>query len=658
MGTLTYTSAYYNMWNSTAEKYRYYGEVQLTTSRSVSSNQYTVSVTGIRAYGGEWNFTTHYTITLAGQTVTGSIKPSGNNNYNGWIPSSGYNPVSLSVTVNGNISDGTCPDIYLSFTCYNNKVKWKNESIRRGYDVFIAPKSVYSATNIKADVEYSSDGPNDRTAPTITATKVSTKPTSITFSGSSNPYTCKDWQYAFGGQWNKCDWGTSTGGSTTLSVTEGTHLVQLYAVRSDNNVQGYSNTLTFDTNRPTISNESMTALSATKATVTFTTNYACSYEIYNSAGTKLGSGTTTANQSVSKEVTTDGNDATYTIKAYRTSDLYAEKSVYCYSYIPQVSKFQVKPLSATKARVTVNCDCKFYCCVKRPDGKLYAASGQDKYQGEYSAGTDHVFDIDVLSTSGTYTLYVERAVNRRLVNNSKTTTCDTRLPSISVFRVTPSSYDGNTAKGKLTLTTDFSCNWVLNTDATPQSNGTVNTSITDVEVLVDGNKTKKYKVSVARTSCAALTAEAWTEGAVDTTPAVLRFSNIKTVANTCSFTVSSDDNCRSWQAALYQGDAVMLDYRTIHNGGAKSVTYTFNNVTMNVPFTIRVKAVKSSNGAHSSVESESFTCYGIGYVCTSVTREGPVFSPSTVYVYDGNNWKPAVPYVYDGISWKYGTITF
>ena len=252
---------------------------------------------------------------------------------------------------------------------------------------------------------------------------------------------------------------------------------------------------------------------------------------------------------------------------------------------------------------------------------------------------------------------MERAVNRNLVNNSKTTTCDTRLPSISVFTVTPSSYDGNTAKGKLTLTTDFSCDWVLNTDATPQSNGTVNTSITDVEVLIDGNKTTKYKVSVARTSCAALTAEAWTEGAVDTTPAVLRFSNIKTVANTCSFTVSSDDNCKSWQAALYQGDAVMLDYRTIHNGGAKSVTYTFNNVTMNVPFTIRVKAVKSSNGAHSSVESESFTCYGIGYVCTSVTGEGPVFSPSTVYVYDGNNWKPAVPYVYDGISWKYGTIT-
>lgn len=435
MGTLTFSSSAVRMWGASSSKYDFYGEISCTTSRNDANNTYTITVDGIRATGGEWNFTTHYTITLGGDSVTGKISASGNDDYSGWMPKSGYKSVSLSKTVNGN-SDGTCPSVKLYFVCYNSSVKAIKKSQAAGKNVYEHPYSYYNEKDISASIQSSSGGPNDAASPTISLSRSDVTSSSLTFAGSSN-YWCTDWQYQLdSGSWTSCGWANGYGSSKTLNVSAAEHTLQIWAKRTTNGKGGYSSSVGFDCRNPNITNTSAIATSSTSANVSFKSGYNCTYYIKNSAGTQLATGKCTGGSPVTKAITTPASDAYYTIYLVRDYDasLTNSATVHCYSALPVINTFTMTPKTSTSATVKVKCNCKFNWRVKKPDGSYTS------WSGDCNADTNITSDITVKSTSGTYTLYVRRVVNN-VLTASKTTTCNTLLPTLTLSRqdVTDSS---------------------------------------------------------------------------------------------------------------------------------------------------------------------------------------------------------------------------
>lgn len=431
MGTLTFDSDYQQLWGASSSKYRFYGEVQVTTSRSDANNTYTISVTGIKAHCGEWNFKTNYSITLGGSTATGTIPASGSNTYSGWMPKSGWytGGLPLTVTVNGN-SNGSCPAVNLYFKCYNGNVKWLSAG------KYISVSSTYNTTNIASSVQSSSGGPNDVASPTISLSRTDVTSTSLSFSGSSN-YWCTDWQYQLdGGAWTSCGWGNGYGSSKTITVSSANHTLQIWAKRTTNGKGGYSSSVGFDCRNPNITNTSAIATSSTSANVSFKSGYNCTYYIKNSAGTQLATGKCTGDSPVTKAITTPASDADYTIHLVRDYDasLTNSATVHCYSALPVINTFTMTPKTSTSATVTIKCNCKFNWRVKRPSGTYTS------WSGDCNAATNITSDITVASTSGTYTVEVRRVVNNTL-QASKTTTCNTVLPTLTLTRqdVTDSS---------------------------------------------------------------------------------------------------------------------------------------------------------------------------------------------------------------------------
>lgn len=654
------------LWGSTKPKFNFFGRVQLTMSRNDAANSYTVSVTGIAAKCGEWNFRTHYSISLGSETASGTIPASGSDTYSGWMPKSGWHTQNLPITVTltGN-PDGSCPAIYLYFKCYNTSVYWK----RGKQDISVS--SVYDSTNIASFVQSKTGGPNDRSAPSISVSRTGVTSSTLTFSASSGNVDCKDWTYSLDGATAAtCKWSQGKGGSLTLNVSEAEHTVTVYANKVSNGVQG-SGSQSFDTRAPRISNLTMTASTSTSAVARFSTDFDCTYSITNSSGASLSTGSCTAGVMKSVNITTPASDATYSVNVWRTYNtaLNASKDVKCYSAIPSIRTFNMTPINSSTARVTIECNCKFYWIIKRPDGQYYSSAGKNKWSKECAADTAIEADIPVTAVSGSYVLQIQRYVNTALTN-SATDSCDTRLPTIKTFELVPVSSDDNSAKANLTLQTDLSCDWTLNTTTVTKPTGTVNTKVNSKLVKIDNKQLKDYTITVNRTSCPALSATG-TAYNVDTTPSHLTISNVKTIANTCSFTATADSTCYNWSVALYevQGGTVtettLKAFETIQSNNATSVTYTIRNVPMNTKFAIRVKAIKRSNGAHSSAVINTFECLGIVYVNTAIEGETLSLKPCAVYVNVSKtttpDWRGAVPYVNissdpEKPSWKFGTI--
>ena len=656
MASITFDSTAQRLWGASNSKYDFFGRIKCDISRNQLNNTYTVSVSGIAAHCGEWNFKTYYTITLNGTTVTGNLPNSGSNTYSGWIPkygeytaNGGYYPISLSTTVSGN-SDGSCPTINLYFKCYNTSVTWITASKQ------ISVSSTYGTTNIGGTVQ-SAIGKNDRSAPTMYISASDVTSSSLTFSASSNA-TCNDWQYQLdGGGWVSYHSGSSSANSKTISVSQGYHNVRIWANKTSNNVGGYSGYAYFDTRNPSISNPSITASSSTSAVVRFTTNFECTYIITDSSGNSLGSGTAYANSAVSKNITTPASDSSYTIYVTRTYDgsLTNSTTVPCYSAIPRIDTFTMTPVNSSTAKVTVRSNCDFQWRVKRPDGVYYSSNGKNTWSSDCLKNTDITSDIAVEAVSDDYIVEIRRAVNHNLTN-IRTTSCDTRLPVIKEFSITPTSEQ----TANLTIVTDLPCTWVLSTATVESPSGNVSNSYSG-SVTIDSEKIKPYTITVYRTNCTALQNYA-VSADVDTTSCKLTIGNVGTSGPSCSFTAVAEENCRNWQCQLQYIDT--NQYTDIQNMDmldkvTKSINFTRNNVELNRKFNIIVTAKKHSNGAACRTEAGPYECTGVGYIANGDSTES-TYGMYVVYINTSANpefpkWQAAAPYVYSNGEWKCAT---
>ena len=141
------------MWNTTASNYMFYGELIYSCSRNANNDTYTVTVTGLRAHGRDWNFPVYYSINLGGVVASGNIGKTNNPKGELWVPTNGgYYPLNVSCTVNG--VNGYCPPIYLYFRVYNDSVSYINAG-----GIKVSFSSEYNA-NISGVVQSESGGPN------------------------------------------------------------------------------------------------------------------------------------------------------------------------------------------------------------------------------------------------------------------------------------------------------------------------------------------------------------------------------------------------------------------------------------------------------------------------------------------------------------------
>ena len=134
-----------HVWNTTTDKWLFYGQVLCECSKNDDNDTFTIKVKGIANYGVEWDFTTKYEINLNGKTTSGTIPKSGNGTYVGWCPTDNSwhtGGLPISTTVNAK-SDGSCPDVNLYVRVYNDSVwyinKQKYVKYSSTYDGNIAP---------------------------------------------------------------------------------------------------------------------------------------------------------------------------------------------------------------------------------------------------------------------------------------------------------------------------------------------------------------------------------------------------------------------------------------------------------------------------------------------------------------------------------------
>lgn len=137
------------------------------------------------------------------------------------------------------------------------------------------------------------------------------------------------------------------------------------------------------------------------------------------------------------------------LRARRTSNnVYGYSECVNYSTTrPTISNFTMTPTSSTTATVNFKCnkDCNWY--LEGPDGTKLTS-----WSAAVSANTQVSKSVTVSSTSGTYTLHVRRTSNNSLTGTA-TTTCDTVLPTINTFTITP--VNGTTANIKFKCDKSF-----------------------------------------------------------------------------------------------------------------------------------------------------------------------------------------------------------
>lgn len=627
----------------------FHGQIKLSATRNIVNNTFTVKVEGVGAYCKYgWNFATNVEVRLATDSSgsgavsdTGKISSSGSNTYKGWLPSSGYSDTaSCSKTFNAN-SDGTCPAVYLYARFYNNSVYW----INAGKSTKV--ETTYHA-NISGSVQSDAGGQIDRSGPTVSITKGTEAVTSISFTGSSNA-NCDQWQYQLdGGSWTSCDWSEGKGSSKTLTVTEGSHNVRLWARRTYNHVGGYSGYVYYDTTRPTISDFTMTPTSSTTATVKFKCNKECNWYLEGPDGTTLTSWSSAvaANTQVSKSVTVSSTSGTYTLHVRRTSNssLTRTATASCDTVLPTINTFTMTPVNGTTATVKFKCNKSFNYYIKKPDGTTTS------WSGNYAANTEHSVNLTVSSVSGTYTLYVRRT-SANCLTASKTTTCDTRLPAIESFTLTPMNATQATAYIKVSLAST----WSINTSAVSDPSGTANL-IYSGTVTLDENQNKSYTLTVARTTCSGLTA---TKSVVcDTTRPTISIKDVSTLANTVTFTAESNVACKNWKYIIKYKTNSADKTAVFNSGNTSSKTFTITDVRMNEEFELYVEATKVSNGAVGTAKyPETITCLGIGHIVKDNQNKEKLV---TAYVYtQDKGWVSAVPYICAGFKngkpqWDYG----
>jgi len=492
------------LWNTSSDTYKYYGEVQYSATRNELNNTYTIKVTGIRAHGGKWNFRTNWEISIGSSKKTGTIPSSGSNTYSGWLPKSGYQTVGLTHTVNGD-SSGKCPAVNLTVKCYNSSVKW----LSAGKYISV---NVSATHNIAASVQSDSGGPNDRTAPTITATKSSCTTNSVTFKGSAN-VTCGSWQYSLNGG----AWKTSTlsgkGGTQTVTVSTSSPTIRLKAVKSSNGVSGQSSTITFDCVKPTIQ---LSAALASGGKVTLTASSADSCKDWQ---VKIDTGSWTTFKTVSTKQTTYTTSAlsagkhTFSVRATKVSNgIVGTSSVQSVdmscpkiTLTPTKSLFTYRNISFV-ATSDVPCDTWQY---KIDSGNWVNVSTSNNKKIE-------VKNIKVSVVAPVVTVRA-RDITRHTTGTSSAVECDTAIPLIETLSLKATSNPGTKATLQFRVY-NYPCSYVLSTvgdngksatvykgSFTKKASGSTQTiTVENISVTADDRNItngKYYTLTVTRSDC-------------------------------------------------------------------------------------------------------------------------------------------------------------
>ena len=338
---------------------KFYAKAKISVNVNPNNKkQFTVTLDGIRAYSKYgWNFTTHLSTSLAKDrsgtgaiTDTGTITKSYNNEYVGWLPSSGYNnSANISKTFNYN-SDGTIPDVYLKFRAYNGTVYY----INGGHNVSV---SVSYHENIKADIK-DAIGELDVSAAKFSVNKTSENATTIGFKttlNSKNSNSPTKWYV----QVDNTDhtYKTSSNIEYSYKVTNSTHTIKVDNENSYGKRAGWK-TLNYDTTLPTIKSKDLEPISINKARLKYDCSHDCNWSLSGkNMPTITGSG-----QIVDTEVTiaSDVNqEYTLTVTRKDNSTLSVSVPIICNTITPKLTLNNISTVAdAMHIKVTSDIPCK------------------------------------------------------------------------------------------------------------------------------------------------------------------------------------------------------------------------------------------------------------------------------------------------------------
>ena len=304
----------------------------------------------------------------------------------------------------------------------------------------------------------------DTTAPTVGLSVAYNSTTSITLNATAN-VNCKTWQYKLdSGSWT--GFTTSPNGATsasqTLTITAGTHTVQVRATKVSNSVVGTSSSVSVDSAAPTVS-FSISNVGLSGFTINATSNVNCNKWQY-----KIGSGSwtsfsTTNGKSASKTITGLSRGTAYTVyvRAYKTSNglshTPSSQSVTTLTLTLSISPSSVA--TGGNVTLTVNNGNGISCSytLRKTNG-----SGTTLATGTFSTGSKSIACdrswFDTVTGSSTMTVHVTVTDNTTTMTGTFTLTAGSDMkptvgtPAASVVDLTgnfPSTYIAGYTKVKV-----------------------------------------------------------------------------------------------------------------------------------------------------------------------------------------------------------------
>lgn len=347
--SFTVTGSRCYLFNSSTGDFHH--EVKLSYSQDKAKKQFTVKVDGIRAYSKlDWNFTTHFYIRLAtdgagsnATSASGDLPRSGDNDYRGWIPSSGWNTsaVSFSRTFNYN-SDGSVPDVFLYVRAYNDKV------LKLSTGSWVKANSEYHA-KISGNI-----GSLDVSTAGFSVSKTVENATSIGFKttlNSGNSNSPSKWYVKV----DNTDYDYSTTGNIekTYTVGNSTHTIQVDNENAYGKRAGWK-TLNYDTTLPKINSRDLIPVSINKAILKCSFSHDCNWSLSGSNMTTVTGTGSTINQEIT--VASDVNQQ-YTLSIARrdNSSLTASSTMYCNTITPKLKLDHISTV-ADAIHLTVSSD--------------------------------------------------------------------------------------------------------------------------------------------------------------------------------------------------------------------------------------------------------------------------------------------------------------
>jgi hypothetical protein len=221
---------------------------------------------------------------------------------------------------------------------------------------------------------------------------------------------------------------------------------------------------------------------------------------------------------------------------------------------------------------------------------------------------------------------------------------DCRLPDISNLTLTPKSV--NTAELNYNTTADYDCQYRL---YGPPNSG-INTGWLkyqgpnknlDKLLTVLNNQQATYTFNLKRVDNGAFVQTRTIN--CDTQLPTLNITSVVTSGSSAVVTVTSNVPCKDWTIFLNG-----IKQPKVISTAQTSLNFTINNLIIGNNNTIKVTAVKVSNGLLGSVTRNAIKVTP-GVIIN--TPDG--ITNATVYIYDDKQWKVARPYVFvEDLGWQ------